>query len=131
MSEKLPLNDTLKQEEVLDYRNSVLSIEDRVDDLIARMTLEVSLLSLATAAHQGWSANLFTTVQICFQERLSVLLSALVAIGGMLIATAAGFILHYTGSYMILFVLVGSLYLIALLIFNLLVPEIDEIDLKK
>ena len=52
------------------------------------------------------------------------------AIGGMLIATAAGFILEYTGSYFILFIIAGSLYLIALFIINLIVPEIKEIEIS-
>jgi ACS family hexuronate transporter-like MFS transporter len=51
------------------------------------------------------------------------------AIGGMFIATAAGFILEYTGSYLILFIIAGSLYLTALFIINLLVPDIKEIEM--
>ena len=94
----------------------------------------VALLSLATAAHQGWSANLFTTVSDIFPRKAVGSVVGLGgmfgAFGGMLIATAAGFILEFTGSYLILFVIAGSLYLIALLIINILVPEIKEIELS-
>ena len=94
----------------------------------------VALLSLATAAHQGWSANLFTTVSDIFPRKAVGSVVGLGgmfgAFGGMLIATAAGFILEFTGSYLILFVIAGSLYLIALFIINILVPEIKEIELS-
>lgn len=96
--------------------------------------IAVALLSLATAAHQGWSANLFTIVSDMFPRKAVASVVGLGgmfgAIGGMLIATAAGFILEYTGSYLILFVIAGSLYLLALFIINLLVPDIKEIEMK-
>ena len=96
--------------------------------------IAVGLLSLATAAHQGWSANLFTTVSDMFPRKAIASVIGLGgtfgAIGGMLIATAAGFILEYTGSYFILFIIAGSLYLIALFIINLIVPEIKEIEIS-
>ncbi|KPK96398.1 hypothetical protein AMJ80_00245 [bacterium SM23_31] len=99
----------------------------------ANVWIAVALLSLATASHQGWSANLFTTVSDMFPRKAigSVVgLGGMAgAIGGMLIATAAGFILEFTGSYLILFIIAGSLYLLALFIINLLIPEIKEIDI--
>lgn len=96
--------------------------------------LAVALLGLATAAHQGWSANLFTTTSDMFPRRAigSVVGIGGMAgsIGGMLISTAAGFILEFTGSYVILFIIAGSVYLIALLIFQLLAPRLDPITLE-
>ncbi len=89
----------------------------------------VLLIGVAAAAHQGWSANLFTTASDMFPKRAvgSVVgLGGMAgAVGGMLIATAAGFILQLTGSYVILFVVCGTVYLIALLLFHLLVPRMD------
>ncbi len=89
----------------------------------------VFLIGLAAASHQGWSANLFTTASDMFPKRAvgSVVgLGGMAgAIGGMLIATAAGFILQFTGSYVILFVICGTVYLLALLIFHFLVPKLD------
>ena len=95
----------------------------------------VALLGLATAAHQGWSANLFTTVSDMFPRRA---LGSIVglggmagSIGGMLIATAIGFILQFTGSYLIVFVIAGSAYLIALAAFAVLVPRIDTVEIAQ
>lgn len=93
----------------------------------------VLLIGLATAAHQGWSANLFTTVSDMFPRKAvgSVVgLGGMAgSIGGMLIATAAGFILQFTGSYVSLFIMAGAAYVIALFVFNLLVPHIERIEL--
>ena len=93
----------------------------------------VLLIGLATAAHQGWSANLFTTVSDMFPRRAvgSVVgLGGMAgSVGGMLIATAAGFILQFTGSYVSLFIMAGAAYVIALFVFNLLVPCIERIEL--
>ncbi|MEW6507150.1 MAG: MFS transporter [Bacteroidota bacterium] len=98
------------------------------------MWIAVALLSLATAAHQGWSANLFTTVSDVFPRKVVGSVVGLGgmfgAIGGMLVATATGFILELTQSYFIPFIVAGSLYLIALFIINLLIPDIKEIDIK-
>ncbi|RPI68357.1 MAG: MFS transporter [Ignavibacteriales bacterium] len=94
----------------------------------------VILLSIATAAHQGWSANLFTTVSDMFPKRV---VGSVVgfggmagAIGGMFIATAAGFILEFTGSYVILFIIAGTAYLAALASFQIMVPRIKEIEFQ-
>jgi len=97
--------------------------------------LAVALLSLATAAHQGWSANLFTTVSDMFPRSAVASVVGLGgmagAIGGMLVATAAGAILQLTGSYVLLFALAGSVYLVALLIFHRLVPSVERVDMAE
>ena len=101
---------------------------------VSHLWIAVGLISLATAAHQGWSANLFTTVSDIFPRKAVASVVGLGgtfgAIGGMLIATATGFILEFTGSYLPIFVIAGSLYLIALLIINLIVPQIEEADMS-
>jgi ACS family hexuronate transporter-like MFS transporter len=93
----------------------------------------VLLLGLATAAHQAWSANLFTTVSDMFPKKAvgSVVGMGGMAgsIGGMLTAAAVGLVLQLTGSYLILFAVAGSVYLLALLIINLLVPKIEAIKM--
>lgn len=94
----------------------------------------VALLSLATAAHQGWSANLFTTTSDMFPRRAvgSVVgIGGMAgAIGGMFIAKAAGYILQWTGSYLILFIMAGSAYLTALLLIQLLAPRLTEANVE-
>jgi MFS transporter, ACS family, hexuronate transporter len=89
----------------------------------------VALIGLAAAAHQGWSANLFTLASDMFPPRA---VGSVVGIGGfsgavsgMLIATFTGFLLQYTGSYVPVFVMAGSAYLLALLVIQLLVPKLE------
>ena len=89
----------------------------------------VFLIGLAAAAHQGWSANLFTTASDMFPKKAVASVVGLGgmagAIGGMFIATGAGFILQFTHSYVILFMICGTVYLLALLIFQLLAPKMQ------
>jgi len=92
----------------------------------------VALLGLAAASHQGWSANLFTLVSDMFPRRA---VASVVGIGGfggavagMLIATFTGFLLQFTGSYVPLFVMASSAYLLALLVIHLLVPKLQPAD---
>lgn len=96
--------------------------------------LAVALLGLATAAHQGWSANLFTTTSDMFPRRAvgSVVgLGGMAgSIGGMLISTATGMILEFTGSYVSIFILAGSVYLLALVVFQFLVPKLEPVALE-
>lgn len=100
----------------------------------SELWMAVALLSMATAGHQGWSANIFTTASDMFPRKA---VGSVVgfggmagAIGGMLIATAAGFILQFTGSYTYLFIFSGSSYLVALVIFNFLAPKLEQVDIK-
>ncbi len=99
----------------------------------SKLWMAVALLSLATAAHQGWSANLFTTTSDMFPRKA---IGSIVgiggmagAIGGMLIATIAGFVLEFTGSYLILFIICGSMYILAYLIFIRLAPRLELMEL--
>jgi MFS transporter, ACS family, hexuronate transporter len=93
----------------------------------------VGLLGLATAAHQAWSANLFTTVSDMFPKQAVGSVTGIGglagSVSGMLLATATGYILQITGSYVSLFIMAGSAYVITLFIFNLLVPKIERIEM--
>lgn len=95
----------------------------------SNLWVAVALISLATAAHQGWSANLFTLVSDTFPRRA---VGSVVGIGGfagsvsgMLIATATGFLLEWTGSYVLIFIIAASAYLFALLVIHLLAPRLE------
>jgi ACS family hexuronate transporter-like MFS transporter len=92
----------------------------------------VALISLAAAAHQGWSANLFTTASDMFPRRAvgSVVgMGGMAgAIGGMLVATATGYLLQITHSYHAVFVLAGAAYLIALAIIHAISPRLQQAD---
>lgn len=93
----------------------------------------VLLIGIAAASHQGWSANIFTTASDMFPKKAvgSVVgLGGMAgAIGGMLIATAAGFVLQLTGHYLPLFIVCGSAYLVALLLFHILVPHMKPAEM--
>ena len=47
------------------------------------------------------------------------------AVGGMLLTLIVGSVLERTGSYVIIFTIAGSAYLVALLIIHLLAPRLD------
>jgi MFS transporter, ACS family, hexuronate transporter len=93
----------------------------------------VGVLGLATASHQGWSANLFTLASDLFPREAVGSVVGMGgfggAISGMLIATFTGFLLQLTGSYVPLFVMAGSTYLIALLVIHLLSPGLEPATL--
>jgi ACS family hexuronate transporter-like MFS transporter len=101
--------------------------------MVSNLWVAVALLGLATAAHQGWSANLYTLVSDMFPQRAVASVVGFAgmggAISGMFVSTAAGFILEWTGSYMSLFILAGSMYLIALGVIHLLVPRLESPNL--
>lgn len=93
----------------------------------------VLLVGLAAAAHQGWSANIFTTASDMFPRRA---IGSVVgiggmagAIGGMIIAKVVGYILEWTGSYVPIFIIAASAYLVALLVIHLLAPNLEEAKL--
>jgi ACS family hexuronate transporter-like MFS transporter len=91
---------------------------------IDNMWAMVGLLSLAAAAHQGWSANLFTTASDMFPRAL---VGSVVGIGGMAGAVGGTVFPLFVGAlldrfvalgrinsgYNILFIVCGSAYLVA------------------
>jgi MFS transporter, ACS family, hexuronate transporter len=91
--------------------------------------IAVGIIALAAAAHQGWSANLFTMASDMMPRRAvgSVVgIGGMAgAIGGMLMAKYVGGVLDSTGSYTPIFVLIGSIYLLALVIVHILVPRME------
>ncbi len=101
---------------------------------VVSLWVAVGLIGLAAAAHQGWSANIFTTASDMFPKRAVASVVGLGgmagSVGGMLLATGAGFILEFTGSYLTLFIISGSAYLLALLIFHGLVPKMESAVLE-
>ena len=94
----------------------------------------VALISVAAAAHQGWSANLFTLTSDTFPRQAvgSVVgLGGMAgAIGGMLIAKLTGYILQATGSYVPVFLIAASAYLIALAVIHVLMPKLEPARLE-
>ena len=94
----------------------------------------VALIGLAAAAHQGWSANMFTLASDMFPRRAVASVVGIGgmagAVGGMLVATATGFLLQITGSYVAVFVAASAMYLIALLLVHWLAPTLQPADVE-
>jgi ACS family hexuronate transporter-like MFS transporter len=94
----------------------------------------VALIGLATAGHQGWSANVFTLTSDMFPRHAVGSVVGMGgfagAVGGMMIATFIGFLLQTTGSYVPVFLMAGSAYLSALLVVHLLVPRLAPAQLE-
>lgn len=93
----------------------------------------IAVIGLAVAAHQGWSANLFTTVSDMF-PRAAVgsvvgIGATLGSLGGLLFSLGTGWILHLTHSYSLLFALSASAYLLALAAMQWLAPGFKPVPL--
>ena len=91
----------------------------------------VIVISIAVAAHQGWSANLFTLVSDLFPKNAVASVVGLGsfggAIGGALIATFTGFLLQLTHSYVPIFFIAGFIYLLALAVIQSLSPRLEPL----
>jgi ACS family hexuronate transporter-like MFS transporter len=101
----------------------------------------VVLIGVAGAAHQAWSANLFTTVSDMFPKEA---VASVVGIGGM--AGSVGGILfpifsgelldHFqaagnvTAGYTILFIFCGSAYLVAFALNHVLAPKFEPVQIR-
>ena len=92
----------------------------------------VLVIGVATAAHQAFSANLYTLPSDVF-PRAAVgsvigIGGTVGAIGGMAMSQYAGFVLGHFGSYVPLFAVAGSAYFVALLLIHLLSPRFARVD---
>ena len=100
---------------------------------VNNLWVAVGIIGLATAAHQAFSANLYTLPSDTFPRSAvaSVIgFGGMVgAIGGMLFAKYVGAILQATGSYYTLFIVAGSVYLLAVLVIHLLSPKLERVSL--
>jgi MFS transporter, ACS family, hexuronate transporter len=92
----------------------------------------IALISLAAGAHQGWSANLFTTSSDMFPRSA---VGSVVGIGGMagsigsaLFAIFTGHILQPSRNYTTLFAIAASAYLLALLVLCVLAPGLKKVE---
>jgi ACS family hexuronate transporter-like MFS transporter len=81
----------------------------------------VAFITLATACHQAWSANLFTNATDMFPGKVAGSVVGLGAtaggIGGMFMTLLAGLAVQWTGNQQIVFVWAGGMHLLALALF--------------
>lgn len=93
----------------------------------------VMLIGVAAAAHQGFSANIFTTTSDMFPRKAVGSVVGIGgfagAMGGFFMNLGAGWLKQNTGSYEIMFGIAGVVYLLALLIMHLLVPKLEPAKL--
>ena len=89
----------------------------------------VWLIGLAAAAHQGFSANIFTTTSDMFPRKAVGSVVGIGgfagAMGGVVMNWGAGWVKQNTGNYEIMFLIAGFAYLVALLVMHLLVPRLE------
>ncbi|MBO9612343.1 MAG: MFS transporter [Dyadobacter sp.] len=100
----------------------------------------VVLISLAAAAHQAWSANIFTTASDMFPKKA---VSSVVGIGGMagsvggiLFPLLVGIILdnykaagNIGGGYNVIFIICGCAYLLAWGVMHVFSPKMERVDM--
>ena len=98
---------------------------------VSSLWLAVLIIGVATAAHQGFSANLYTLPSDVFPRgavgSVAGIGGMLGAFGGMLFAKYVGDVLERIGSYTPIFVVAGSGYLLALLVIHLLSPRMAPV----
>lgn len=103
--------------------------------MVDSMWVAVAIVSLAAAAHQGWSANLFTLASDMFPRRAvgSVVGfgGMLGSVGGMLFASGVGLWLQASDSnYVPVFMVCGLAYVTALGVIHLIVPRLEPADIE-
>jgi ACS family hexuronate transporter-like MFS transporter len=95
--------------------------------------ISVGFIALAAAAHCSWAANIFTVVSDLFPKNVVASVTGFATtvstLGGMLTALLIGFVLEESGpeGYKIAFAVASFGYLIAMLIFHLLVPKMNPV----
>jgi MFS transporter, ACS family, hexuronate transporter len=91
-----------------------------------------AVIALAAGAHQGWSANLFSTPGDMFPGRQVATVVGIGgtagALGGVFFAWAAGQLLQATHDYKWLFIISGSVYLVSLLWFQVMTPRLPNVS---
>ncbi|MDB6115835.1 MAG: transporter [Lacunisphaera sp.] len=84
-------------------------------------TLCVALISLATACHQAWSANVFTSSTDLFPAKVSGSVVGLGAttggLGGMFMTLLAAMTIQWTGNQKLIFIWAGLMHPLSLLIY--------------
>jgi MFS transporter, ACS family, hexuronate transporter len=103
--------------------------------LTSNLWVAVVLISMATFAHQGYAANIFSIVSDIYPKNAvgSVVgLSGFAgAVGGILFFPLVGFILEFTGNYYIIFGFASVAYLLCWLSLHLLVFDHQKIQINQ
>lgn len=101
--------------------------------LASNLWVAVLIIGVATAAHQGFSANLYTLPSDVFPRSAvgSVVgIGGMVgAVGGMVFSKYIGAVLEDLGTYTPIFVIAASAYLLALLVVHILTPRMEPVKI--
>ncbi len=97
--------------------------------------LAVILIGIATACHQAWSANVFTLASDMFPRRAVGTVVGFGGfaggVGGILIAEFAGRVLNANPRYYLpMFIVAGTIYLVALAVVHALAPRLEPAPMK-
>jgi len=91
--------------------------------------ISASLIALAGAAHQAWSANLFSLASDMFPRRVVASVTGLGgmagSIGGIILFLIVGYLKDQHISYVPVFIAASLGYLLALVIIQLLAPKLE------
>lgn len=97
--------------------------------------LAVAIVGAATAGHQAFSANLYTFPSDVFPKQAVASVVGIGgtagAVGGMLMAKYAGWVLDGIGSYTPIFIVAGTVYLAALAAIHVLSPRMETVTLSR
>lgn len=108
---------------------AILILPVALAPVVSSEWLAVILVGIATAAHQGFSANIFTTSSDMFPKQAVGSVVGIGgfagAMGGFIMNLGAGWLKENTGNYQIMFIIAAVVYLIALLLMHLLVPNLE------
>jgi len=95
----------------------------------------VWLIGIAAAAHQGFSANIFTITSDMFPRKAIASVVGIGgfagAMGGFIMNLGAGWLRQSTGNYIVMFTIAGVIYLVALLFIHLLAPKLEPAEFEE
>lgn len=103
------------------------------------MWYAILIIGLGAAAHQAWSANIFTTVSDMFPKKTVAFITGFGGmtgtLGGVVIAKLAGWLFdhykalgHIETGYYIMFIISGLAYVSAWGVMHLLVPKMEKVE---
>jgi len=91
----------------------------------------IGLIALATAAHQGWSANMYAIPANLFPSKYVASVTGfggtIGTISGVILAASTGFIVAKFG-YQPMFIIASCSYLVGFIVIHLIMPKMKPID---
>ena len=102
---------------------------------VESLWLATASFALAAAAHQGWSATMYTVISDIFPKSA---VASVVGFGGTLASLVSmgffylvGHVLQGEGTYKTILLICGSAYVVAWLIFQIGVPQIKPVNVEQ